>query len=185
MTSDHVWTALQVLDWLRSEIGAGFYLPELQSLPMNVRDAVEADAPQMAAIADAPTDVMRTIIHDRTVRVADDGGDALEDAPGSNSTAADADGASQTDDAGLLGFVSFDARQRSVHVTQLDGTAAACERLLAEPIRFADCEDMCVELLVPDHDDAVATAAEQVGFDRDGDGPRFEGERTTRYRLDP
>ncbi|WP_216824867.1 hypothetical protein [Salinigranum rubrum] len=37
---------------------------------MEVRDAVEADAEALAAIVDAPADVMRNVVHDRTVRVA-------------------------------------------------------------------------------------------------------------------
>jgi len=47
----------------------------------------------------------------------------------------------------LLGFISFDAREDTVHVTQLDGTSEACERLLAEPVRFAERESMAVEVL--------------------------------------
>lgn len=141
---------------------------------MEIRDAVESDAEAMAAIADAPTDVMRNLIHDRTVRVAvseerstdpnDDTGDSFQD---------------------LLGLVSFDARSETVHVTQLDGTTDACRQLLGEPIRFARQEGMSVELLVPEPDDEIASAADQVGFDRLGRGPQFAGQPTVRFRLEP
>jgi len=142
---------------------------------MRVRDAVEADATAMAAIADAPADVMRNIVHDRTVRVAEREANATDE----NADANDVD----PDD--VLGFVSFDVRGDVVHVTQIDGTAEVCETLLAEPIRFAEHERMRVELLVTDAEGDVAAAAERIGFEHDGTGPRFEGERTVRYRLSP
>lgn len=142
---------------------------------MRVRDAVEADAAAMAAIADAPADVMRNIVHDRTVRVAEREANASDE----NADANDVD----PDD--VIGFVSFDVRGDVVHVTQIDGTSSACETLLAEPIRFAENERMRVELLVTDADGDVAAAAERVGFETDGSGPRFDGERTVRYRLSP
>lgn len=141
---------------------------------MNVRDAVEDDAQAMAAIADAPRDVMRNLVHDRTVRVA-------EPEPVDTDPNEDAD--DPTDQ--LLGFVSFDAHQDAVHVTQLDGTDDACELLLGEPVRFAEREAMPVELLVPDAEGDVEAAARQLGFADAGEGPRFEGSPTTRYRLDP
>ena len=40
---------------------------------MEVRDALEADAERLASLTDAPGDVMRNLVHDRTVRVAEDG----------------------------------------------------------------------------------------------------------------
>ena len=66
---------------------------------MRVRDAVEADAEDMAAIADSPSDVMRNLVHDRTVRVAE-----------SEERETDQNADADDEDAGLLGFVSFDAR---------------------------------------------------------------------------
>jgi len=143
---------------------------------MRVRDAVEADAEAMAAIADAPEDVMRHLVHDRTVRIADDpdaGADPNTDTRG-NGTAEN-----------VLGFVSFDARDDVVYVTQLDGTEAAVEQLLAEPVRFAKGEDMTVELLAPETQPHVKAAAETVGFAAAGNGPRFGGTPTIRYRLEP
>ncbi len=127
---------------------------------MNVRDAVEADAGRLAALTDAPTDVMRNLVHDRTVRVAE-AGDTVE------------------------GFVSYDAEGSTVHVTQLEGNAELCERLLAEPSRFADREGMEVELLAMASDEAAKTAAERAAFERCGPGPRFDGDRTVRYRRKP
>ena len=125
-----------------------------------VRDAVEADAEALAAIAGVPTDVARNLVHDRTVRVA-------------------------VDDEQVVGVVSFDAHEDAVHVTQIGGDEAACERLLAEPVPFAEREGMPVELLVPASEAAVRTAAERAGYEHRGDGPPFEGERTVRYRHSP
>jgi hypothetical protein len=127
---------------------------------MNVRDAVEADAERLAALTGAPTDVMRNLVHDRTVRVAEIDGT-------------------------VAGFVSYDAADSTVHVTQLEGDAELCERLLAEPRRFGDRESMEVELLAMESDDAAKTAAERAAFRRCGSGPRFDGDRTVRYRWEP
>jgi hypothetical protein len=127
---------------------------------MDVRDAVEADAERLAEMTDSPTDVMRNLVHDRTVRVA------------------------ETDD-GIAGFVSFDARERTVHVTQLESEGGVYDRLLEEPVRFARTERMNVELLVPEDETNTREAAEAAGFDHTGTGPAFEGQSTVRYRLDP
>ncbi|QZP36424.1 hypothetical protein [Halobaculum magnesiiphilum] len=140
---------------------------------MHVRDAVEADAEALAAIADAPSDAMRGLVHDRTVRVA-----VEEEAATDPNEDVDADPAD------LLGFVSFDVRADTVHVTQFGGTREAAERLLAEPLRFAAGEGMAVELLVVEGEDDLRTAAERAGFEADGPGPRFEGKATTRYRVE-
>ena len=146
---------------------------------MEVRDAVEADAESLAGIADAPVDVMRNLVHDRTVRVA-------ERDPASAGPNADAgDAPEDTNAHTVAGFVSFDATDGTVHVTQFGGTLEACERLLAEPVRFAASEGMAVELLVSEGDDDRREAAERAGFDRAGRGPRFGGAPTVRYRLDP
>lgn len=146
--------------------------------PMKIRDALEADADALAAIANSPTDVMRNLVHDRTVRVAEDG---THD-PNADVSSAEYESSEPED---LLGFVSFDAQEETVHVTQIDGTADACERLLAEPVRFAEQESMAVELLVPAEAESVETAAERLGFDRNGVGPRFDGARSTKFRLEP
>ena len=125
---------------------------------MEVRDAVEADAERLAALADAPTDVMRNLIHDRAVRVADDGE--------------------------VVGFVSFDARRDAVHVTQFDGTADVAERLLEEPARFARNEGMAAELLVEQSREELKDAATSVGFHEVGPGPRFDDTPTVKFRLE-
>jgi hypothetical protein len=144
---------------------------------MRVRDAVEADAEALAAVGDAPRDVMRNLVHDRTVRVAvRTGGD-----PGPHADASAEPGGDEE----VLGFVSFDARSGTVHVTQLGGSVQACERLLGEPIRFAAGEGMDVELLLGVGEEDIRAAAERVGFDAVGDGPRFDGQATVRYRFEP
>jgi hypothetical protein len=142
---------------------------------MEVRDAVEADADALSAIADVPADVIRNLIHDRTVRVAQ----REQTAAGPNADT------SEEESRDVAGFVSFDVRDGTVHVTQLAGTAAACERLLGEPVRFATTEGMVVELLAIEGDDAVQEAAEAAGFERRGAGPEFDGKSTIRYRFDP
>lgn len=126
---------------------------------MKLRDAVEADAGRLAGLTDHPRDVMRNLIHDRSVRVAEEDGD-------------------------ITGFVSFDAHAETVHVTQIQGSTAVYERLLEEPIRFASAEGMAVELLVPTHEDDIQEAAVESGFDERGSGPRFGGEPTVRFRYD-
>lgn len=127
---------------------------------MEVREATEADADRLAEFAGAPTDVMRNLVHDRTVRVA-------------------------VEDHEAVGFVSFDAEASTVYVTQIEGTPSSCERLLEEPVRFADNEGMSVELLVPETDDQTRRLVEQSAFEPGGTGPRFEGTPTVRYRLEP
>jgi hypothetical protein len=130
---------------------------------MDLRDAVEADAERLAELTDTPRDVMVNLVHDRTVRVAID---------------------PSADDA-IVGFVSYDAREETVHVTQLEGDPPVCDRLLAEPVRFAEREGMTVELLVPEDETDTRTAAEEAGFESAGTGPTFEGQPTVRLRLDP
>jgi hypothetical protein len=56
--------------------------------------------------------------------------------------------------------------------------------LLDEPVRFAQTEEMAVELLVPDTEAEMRDAASDAGFERTGGGPQFDGESTTRYRID-
>lgn len=125
---------------------------------MDVRDAVEADAGRLASLTDTPRDVMRNLIHDRTVRVAEQGDE-------------------------IRGFVSYDAREGTVHVTQMDGDPATFERLLEEPMRFARTEGMAVELLAPEDEPQLLDAAIAVGFDEVGRGPSFGGQPTTRLRM--
>jgi hypothetical protein len=126
---------------------------------MELRDAVEADAERLASLTDAPQDVMRNLVHDRTVRVAEDGDD-------------------------VTGFVSFDAREQTVYVTQIEGTPAVYADLLDEPVRFARAEGMDIELFTLDSEGELQDAAVDAGFQEVGPGPTFEGEPTTRYRLE-
>ncbi|KTG07979.1 hypothetical protein AUR64_01740 [Haloprofundus marisrubri] len=152
---------------------------------MEIRDAVEADAEALAGIADAPTDVMRNLVHDRTVHVATEANTVSgpnEDADGEET--AETDRPDDTDEP-IVGFVSYDAKERTVHVTQFGGQAEAVERLLEEPLRFARTEGMETELLVGADDDSLRGAAERVGFEEQGTGPMFDGQRTVRYRLRP
>jgi hypothetical protein len=141
---------------------------------MEVRDAVESDAEALSAIADAPADVMRNVIHDRTVRIAE-----------RQRPETDPNVDTDVEEREVLGFVSFDAQAETVHVTQLGGSVEACKRLLGEPVRFAAGEGMSVELLVPADDDVGRDAADRAGFSRAGSGPMFQGTPTVRYRLQP
>jgi hypothetical protein len=145
-------------------------------MDVEVRDAVEDDAETLGAIVDLPADALRNVVHDRTVRLA-------VDRPGDPGPNADADGVDDTDS--VLGFVAFDVRDGTVHVTQLAGDTDVAEQLLAEPVRFAVGEGFDVAFVVPDSDADAAAAAEAAGFTAAGRGPRFDGETTTRYRFDP
>jgi hypothetical protein len=137
---------------------------------MRVRDAVEEDGEALGELADAPAEVMRNVVHDRTVRVAE----REED-----------DRSSENDRAEVLGFVGFDAMPGTVRVTYLRGSQAARERLLEEPVRFARKEGMSVEVLVPEDEATTKEVVEAAGFRRVGTGPQFDGGRTLEYRLDP
>jgi hypothetical protein len=136
---------------------------------MDMRDAVEADADRLAELTGQPSDVMRNLVHDRTVRVAvepdDDGGEEGGDY--------------------VVGFVSYDAQNGAVHITQFEGTLEACELLLDEPLRFARGEGMPVELLLAENNDEQRDLAEAAGFRNEGRGPTFDGMPTVRYRHEP
>ncbi len=126
---------------------------------MELRDAIESDAGRLASLTDAPRDVMRNLVHDRTVRVLEEDGE-------------------------IVGFVSYDAREQTVYITQLEGNSEVYERLLKEPLRFARTEGMAVELLVSTTRETIREAAAAAGFERAGTGPEFDGESTVRYRLE-
>ena len=136
---------------------------------MRVRDAVEDDGEALGELADAPAEVMRNVVHDRTVRVAERESDSSEEGDA---------------DPEIDGFVGFDAMPGTVRVTYLRGSKAARERLLEEPVRFARKEGMAVEVVVPESETETTEVVESAGFERDGSGPRFEGARTAKYRLD-
>lgn len=153
---------------------------------MRVRDAVEDDGEALGDLADAPAEVMRNVVHDRTVCVAvrestrASGGD---DGDGANGEANGDIAKNGTDDE-VEGFVGFDADREAVRVTYLRGSPDAREQLLEEPMRFARKESMPVEVLVPADREDDKVVVEDAGFERVGTGPRFEGNRTFRYRLD-
>jgi hypothetical protein len=134
---------------------------------MHLRDAVERDADWMAELTGRPTDVTRNLVHDRTVQVAVADDTADQDEAG--------------EDEPVRGFVAYDARRETVHVTQIQGTAEACRRLLDAPLEFARQEEMSVELLLA-VDDELREVVKSKGFEEAGEGPRFEGTRTIRYR---
>lgn len=144
---------------------------------MKVRDAVEGDAPALAALTDAPPTVLRNVIHDRSVRLL------VEDTD-EGTWATEGEAENGAPDGEIHGFVSFDVRDGVVHLTQFGGDREACERLLAEPLRFARAEGLPVEALVGEDDDALQAALEDAGFQHLGQGPAFGGARTDRYRFD-
>jgi len=139
---------------------------------MRIRDALESDAEALASVIGRPEDVVRNMIHDRSVRVAVEGA-------GDSDTAGDSDDAEEV----VCGFVAFDVRGDTVHVTDFDGNGSTIERLFEEPRRFARREEMGVEVVVP-NDEATGEVIEASGFESAGRGPRFEGRRTTRYRIE-
>ncbi|MDZ5810690.1 hypothetical protein U4E84_04930 [Halorubrum sp. AD140] len=146
---------------------------------MRIRDGLESDAEALAAAIDRPRDVVRDVIHDRSVRVAvagdEDGGDTSDEDGG--------DASDEDDEETVFGFVAFDVRDDTVHVTDFDGSGETVERLFEEPRRFACREEMGVEVVVP-NDEETSEVIEALGFAAAGSGPRFDGRRTTRYRIE-
>lgn len=143
---------------------------------MEIRDAVEADVPALAALTDVPPTALRNLIHQRSVRILVDDDDAVDwDSEQSNGDATPE---------GVHAFISFDVRDGVVHVTQFGGDSNAGERLLAEPLRFARSEGLPVQALVSDDDDALRAALDAVGFERVGSGPDFRGAPTERYQFE-
>ncbi|MFC3959678.1 hypothetical protein [Halovivax cerinus] len=154
---------------------------------MNVRTARESDAAALASLADVPASVIRTQIHDRTVRVAVE----PSDGPTDDRTTGRREGATpspvefetESSRESVHGFVSFDAGRTSVFVTSLWGSTQAIHRLLDEPISFATVESMPVETVVSPDRTSCIEALLATGFEAVGDGPAFDGEPTKRYRL--
>ncbi|WP_128905017.1 hypothetical protein [Halorubrum amylolyticum] len=156
---------------------------------MRIRDALESDAESLATATDRPRGVVKDMIHDRSVRVAvagsggkSGGGDERTSGDG-GAGGADSSADSNGDGSSVTGFVAFDARGETVHVTDFDGDDEAIRRLFEEPRRFARREGMGVEVVVPD-DERTGAILENSGFESAGPGPRFEGRRTTRYVID-
>ncbi|WP_394294960.1 hypothetical protein [Haloquadratum walsbyi] len=168
-------------------------------MDMDVRDAVESDVETLGAIADLPADALRNVVHDRTVRVAErqttdteshtdahDETNRLTTSGEQTGNEADESTAEESNEnkPDIIGFVAFDVRDGTVHVTQLAGEATIAETLLSEPIRFAATEGFDVEFVVPMSEENATAAAENAGFEPIGRGPRFGDETTTRYRFD-
>ncbi|WP_435097867.1 hypothetical protein [Halorubrum sp. N11] len=135
---------------------------------MRIRDALESDAEALAMATDRPRGVVKDMIHDRSVRVAV-AGDEADSGDGGN--------------ASVAGFVAFDVRDETVHVTDFDGDDEAIRLLFEEPRRFARREGMGVEAVVP-NDERTGDILENAGFESAGPGPRFEGRQTTQYVID-
>lgn len=153
-----------------------FYVRTGGNRSMRIRDALESDAETLAAEIDRPRGVVINMIHDRSVRVAISEG---HEEPGAEADHADGDDDGST----VAGFVAFDVRRETVHVTDFDGDEATVRRLFEEPQRFASREGMGVEVVVPD-DEPTSTLVDVVGFEPVGRGPQFEGRETTRYRIE-
>ena len=160
---------------------------------MRLRDAIESDANALASFTDRPVNVMREVIHERSVRVAlsgvdDDGrGDAEGEDGRGDAEGEDERGDAEGEDEGgeVVGFVAFDVRSGIVHVTDFGGDGEAIKRLFRTPREFAENEGMKVETVVADGDVGRMELIETLGFRSTGNGPRFDGRSTTRFRLDP
>lgn len=166
---------------------------------MRVRDAVEADAAALADLRGRPTDAIVEMIHQRTVVVGEpdsesEGQSERDGEPEDNRARIDhsteattrtstgaSDDRSQT---GVAGFVAFDATDDQVHVTSFAGAPSTVERLLEVPKRFARRESMDLEVVVVDDEPKRVRPVEEAGFTPVGAGPRFDGQPTTRFRLD-
>ena len=126
---------------------------------MDIRDATPGDVEAVERLAPGELDGTRLIL-DRRVIVAEAG---------------------EGEDAEIVGFLSYDTWAGAVHVSKLVGEPDVLEELLEEPRRFADREELAIEIVVPESDTALHQALEQAGFEVAGDGPAFHGEATVRY----
>lgn len=141
---------------------------------MRIRDALESDAETLAGVIGRPRGVVTDMIHDRSVRVA------ISEGNGNGTTNPNGDG---VDEPTVEGFVAFDVRGETVHVTDFDGNESTVRRLFEEPRRFASREEMAVEVVVP-NDERTGAVVEAAGFEAVGGGPQFGGRETTRYRIE-
>ena len=85
----------------------------------------------------------------------------------------------------LQGFIGYDVRSGSVHVTDFGGSESTVRRLFEEPRRFAVREGMSLEVVVSDDATDEIETIESLGFEPVGEGPQFDGGSTTRFRLEP
>lgn len=124
---------------------------------MRIREAIESDAPALESLVGDDFDAAR-LVRERTVLVAED-------------------------DEAVVGFLSYDTWSETVHVSTMVGEPEVVDALLDEPRRFADAEDIPVEIVVPDFDSGLQTVVTDAGFERVGKGPLFDGEPSHRYRY--
>ncbi|WP_188883338.1 hypothetical protein [Halarchaeum grantii] len=125
---------------------------------VTVRDAAPSDVDAVADLVGVPSRAAERLLRERAVLLAERDGDAT-------------------------GALAYDADADAVHVTRLVGDAEAVAALLEEPIAFARAETIPVEVVVPASASGALDAVANAGFEDVGDGPRFAGERTARYRL--
>lgn len=132
---------------------------------MHVREATPADAPAIEALVAGELDADR-LVRDRRVIVAQRE-ETTDDDP----------------DGDIEGVLSYDTFGDTVHVSMLVGDAEVVKALLVEPRRFAEREELPIEIVVPDSDEALREAVENGGFEVVGEGPSFEGDPSKRYRY--
>ena len=167
---------------------------------MRIRDALESDAEALAMLSGKPEGVVVNMIHDRSVRVAVPESEHRSEKTESDqrrhenesNQAKDAKTGSNTEHpsgAGnpspLQGFIGYDVRSGSVHVTDFGGSESTVRRLFEEPRRFAVREGMSLEVVVSDDATDEIETIESLGFEPIGEGPQFDGGSTTRFRLEP
>jgi len=125
---------------------------------MDVRDAAETDASDLADLLDTPVGVAERLLRERAVTVAEQ-------------------------DRTVVGVVAYEVSDGAVHVTRLTGDPDAVSRLLDEPLAFADAEDLPVKLFVTESEGDVRRAVETKGFQEVGAGPTLDGEPTKKYQY--
>lgn len=126
---------------------------------MVVRDADPTDVDAIAGMTDVSRHAASRLVQERTVRV-------------------------HLDEEDVVAFVSFDATEDAVQLTHLAGPPDACAGLLEEIIRFAERSGLPIEMVVPHDERSTCEALEAAEFAACGEGPRFQGAGTIRYRRD-
>ena len=126
---------------------------------MPIRDAREGDEIAIANLVDTSRDAVREMLRLRTVRVLETSGE-------------------------VVGMVSFDATPEGVQVTRLAGPTERLSRLLEEPIRFGESENLPIEMVVPTDEQGNTAALRSAGFEEIGNGPGFRGTPTIVFRRE-
>jgi hypothetical protein len=159
---------------------------------LTTREATPADAATVASILDVDRRAAERLCRDRAVRIAVESGGDEPAEPRSDRTRTGSgnerdegtDGDPDPDpDPNARAVLAYEVRSDAVHVARLAGSNRGVEALLAEPERFADAEGLPVEAVTPAADEDTRSALATAGFEEVGEGPRFEGDRTVRYRL--